>query len=162
MTTARWTNGSPAKPARPVTVGGQVRVAFVATLLVGLLTLGLAALVSGAPAAAGAAVGAGMVLVFFGTGGVVVNAVASVSPTASLLVALLTYTLQVVLVALVFSALSTSGALDEAVDRTWAGSTVVVATLVWLVAHIISATRSRQPLYDLPEQASGGPEASAR
>ena len=91
-----------------------------------------------------------------------VNAVASVSPSASMLVALLTYTLQVVLVGVVFAALDRSGALDASVDRTWAGGAVVVATLVWLVSHIISATRSRLSLYDLPERPSEGPEASAR
>lgn len=162
MTTARASTGSAASPARTVTVGGQVRTAFLATTLLGVLAVGTAALVSGSSGAAGAAVGAGMVLVFFGAGAVVVNAVASVSPAASLLVALLTYTLQVVLVGLVFAALNGSGLLDSTVDRTWAGGTVVAATLVWLVAQIFSATRSRQPLYDLPERPSEGPEANAR
>ncbi len=143
-------------------MGGQVRTAFLATTLVGVLAVGVAALVTGSAGALGAAVGAGMVLVFFGTGAVVVNAVASVSPTASLLVALLTYTLQVVLVGLVFAALNGSGLLDSTVDRTWAGAAVIAATLVWLVAQIVSATRSRQPLYDLPEHPSDGQEASAR
>jgi ATP synthase protein I len=145
-----------------VTVGGQVRTAFLATTLLGVLAVVVAALVTGSSGAAGAAVGAGMVLVFFGTGAVVVNAVASVSPTASLLIALLTYTLQVVLVGLVFAALNGSGLLDSTVDRTWAGAAVIAATLVWLVAQIVSATRSRQPLYDLPEHPSDGQEASAR
>jgi len=39
---------------------------------------------------------------------------------------------------------------------------VIAATLVWLVAHIVSATRARMPLYDLPENAHTGPEAGAR
>ena len=79
----------------------------------------------------------------------------------SLLVALLTYVLQVVLVAVVFAALDGSGALDSTVDRAWAGGAVIVATLVWLASHIISVTRSRQPLYDLPERPRDGQEASA-
>lgn len=162
MTTARASTGSAASAARTVTAGGQVRTAFLATTLLGVLVVGLVALVAGSSSALGAAVGAGMVVVFFGTGAVVVNAVASVSPTASLLIALLTYTLEVVLVGLVFAALEGSGLLEHTIDRTWAGGTVVAATLVWLVAQIFSATRSRQPLYDLPEQPSDGPEASAR
>ena len=162
MTTARVTSGSTARPDRRATVGGQVRAALLVTALLGLVGTGLGALLGGAPAALGAAVGFAMVLVFFGTGAVVVNAVATVSPSASMLVALLTYTLQVVLVGVVFAALDGSGALDGTVDRTWAGAAVVVATLVWLVSHIISATRSRQPLYDLPERPSDGREGSAR
>jgi ATP synthase protein I len=162
MTTARVTSGSTARLHRPATVGGQVRATLLVTAGLGLVGTVLGALVGGSPAAVGAAVGFAMVLVFFGTGAVVVNAVASVSPAASMLVALLTYTLQVVLVGVVFAALDRSGALDGPVDRAWAGGAVVVATLVWLVSHIRAATRSRQPLYDLPERPSEGPEASAR
>ena len=143
-------------------MGGQVRTAALVTAVVGLVAVGAGLLLSGPPAAAGAAVGFGMVLVFFGTGAVVVNAVATVSPVASLMVAMLTYLLEVVLVALVFTALDGSGALDGAVDRTWAGVAVIVATLGWLVSHIISATRSRLPLYDLPERSTEAQEASAR
>ena len=122
MTTAPATNGSTTRPDRPATVGGQVRSAALATLVARAWPpSSRACCVSGPPAAAGAAVGFGMVLVFFGTGAVVVNAVATVSPVASLMVAMLTYTLEVVLVALVFAALDGSGALDGAVDRTWAG-----------------------------------------
>ncbi len=161
MTTARVNTGSAARPARPVSVGGQVRTALAVTLLLGVLAVALGAVVSGAPAAAGAAVGFAMVLVFFGAGAALVNAVASISPAMSLLVALMTYVLQVVLVAVVFAALDRSGALDGTVDRAWAGGAVIVGTLVWLASHIISVTRSRQPLYDLPERPRDGQEASA-
>lgn len=166
MTTAPVTNGSAARPDRPATAGGQVRSAAFVTLGLGLVGALLGAVLSGAPAAVGAALGAGVVLVFFGTGAVVVNAVATVSPAASLLVALLTYTLEVALVALTLTALERSGLVGDTVDRAWLGGAVIAATLVWLVAHIVSATRARMPLYDLPEAASDGPsdrrEASAR
>jgi hypothetical protein len=39
---------------------------------------------------------------------------------------------------------------------------VIAATLVWLVAHVASATRARMPLYDLPEDPSDEQEAGAR
>lgn len=166
MTTAPATNGSTTRPDRPETVGGQVRSAALVTLVLGLGAVVAGLVVAGPPAAAGAAVGFGMVLVFFGTGAAVVNAVATISPLASLMVAVLTYTLEVVLVALVFTALDGSGALDGAVDRTWAGVAVIAGTLGWSVSHIISATRSRLPLYDLPERPAEAPpdgwEASAR
>jgi ATP synthase protein I len=121
-------------------------------LAAGLLTVTTAALAAGSAAALGAVVGFLLVLGFFGLGASVVNAVASVSPTASLLVALLTYTLEVVALGAVFVALRRSGALAETVDPGWVGGVVIAATLVWLVAQTIAEVRSRQPIYD--EEAS--------
>ena len=156
MTTARVTSGSAPRPHGPVTAGGQVRLAAGATVLMGLAGAALGAVLVGSSAALGAATGFGLALVFFGTGALAVNAVATISPGASLLVALLTYTLEVALMGVAFAALERSGALESAVDRTWAGVAVIVATLVWLVTHVLSATRSRQPLYDLPERSPDG------
>lgn len=118
----------------------------------GLVTVTIAALAAGSAAALGAVVGFLLVLGFFGLGAALVNAVASVSPTASLLVALLTYTLEVVALGAVFVALRRSGALAETVDPGWVGSVVIAATLLWLVAQTIAEARSRQPIYD--EEAS--------
>jgi ATP synthase protein I len=158
MTTARSTTGPSTGHG---SAGRQVRLPLLATVVVGAVAVIAAASSAGEPAAAGAAVGSGMVLVFFGLGAVVVTAVATVSPGASLLVALLTYTLQVVLVGLVFAVLSGSSGLDGRVDTDWVGGSIIVATLVWMVAQIVSATRSRQLLYDLPAGPSEGREASA-
>ena len=129
-----------------------MRVAFGCTLAVGLLAVTTAALTAGSAAALGALVGSALVLGFFGLGASVVNAVASVSPTASLLVALLTYALEVVALGAVFVALRRSGALAGTVDRGWLGGVVIAATLVWLVSQIFAETRSRHPIYD--EEAS--------
>ena len=159
MTTART---QPGTSPRPVLVGGPLRVAFAVTLVVALSAVAFAALTTGPAGVRGALIGSGMVLVFFGLGALVVNAVASVSPALSLLVALLTYLLQIVLVGLVFVALTQSGALDETVHREWLGGSVIAATLAWMAAQVISATRSRQPLYDLPDRPSDGQEANAR
>ena len=156
MTTAPPPPGS---GSRPALVGPVVRKAFVWTLAAGVLAAVAAALLSGGPAALGAAIGAGLVCAFFGFGALVLGVVATASPAASLLVALLTYTLQVVLVGMVFVALGRSGVLDKTVDAGWLGGTVIAGTLVWLVAQIVAHTRTRQPLYDLP---SHGPEAGAR
>jgi ATP synthase protein I len=125
-----------------------VRLAFTCTVAAGLLAVALGASTAGSPAATGALVGSLLVLVFFGLGALVVNAVASVSPTASLLVALLTYALEVLALGAVFVALRRSGALAGAVDGDWVGMVVIVATLVWLVAQTFAAVRSRQPIYD--------------
>ena len=81
----------------------------------------------------------------FGFGTFTVNAVAELMPTASLLVALLTYTLQVVAMGLAFVALSGSGALDETIDGAWLGGTVIAGTMVWLVVQIVLATTTPDP-----------------
>ena len=109
------------------------------------------ALVAGAPAAYGAAVGILIVVGVFGFGSFVVNTVAALMPTAALLVAMLTYTLQVVAMGLVFVALSRSGLLDAELDREWLAGTVIAGTLVWVVSQIVVTMRVRIPIYDLPE-----------
>lgn len=139
--------------------GSTVLGPLASTLLVGLVAVGVGALASGSPAAAGAGIGMLMVAVFFAVGTAVLGLVAMVAPTASLLVALLTYTLNVVLVAVVFVSLKRSGALDGPVDPRWLGGTVIVCTMVWLVSQITVSVRARHPLYDLP---SRGEEASVR
>lgn len=156
MTTARATTPAGYKTT---TVGSVVRAALVTTLVVGLGTVGLAALVSGSSAALGAGIGVTMVCIFFGFGAVVLGVVARLAPAASLLVALLTYTLKVVLMGLVFLALSRSGALDGTVDAQWLGGVVIACTLVWLAGQILFSMRAREPLYELPSPAE---EASFR
>jgi ATP synthase protein I len=131
--------------------------AAAATGLLGLAAVALGALTSGSPAALGATIGLVLVVCVFGFGSLVVNAVAAVMPTAALLVALLTYTLQVVAMAVVFVALSRSGLLDDAVDRRWLGGTVIAGTMAWLVGQLLLATRRRIPAYDLPAADSARP-----
>jgi ATP synthase protein I len=123
-----------------------------------VLVLAAAAL-SGTTGAAGAAIGATMVCLVFALGAVVLGFVALIAPAASLLVALLTYTLQVVLVGTVYVALSSSGTLGGFVDAWWLSGAVIACTLTWTVTQVIVSTRVRQPVYDLPAQ---GPEASVR
>ena len=90
---------------------------------------------------------------------VVLGAVARVAPAASLLVALLTYTLQVVLVAGVYIVLSSGGALEGPVDPRWLSAAVIACTLAWTTTQIVVSMRARQPIYDLGSQ---GAEASVR
>lgn len=167
MTTAPHRPESARPPAEPCAgsrstpsaLGAELLGPGTATALVGLAGAALGALVGGAPAATGAGLGAAMVLVVFSFGAVTVGLVAMVAPAVSLVVALLTYTLQVVLVAVVYLALSRGGALDGPVDARWLSGAVIAGTLVWTTAQIVVTTRSRRPIYDLPEQ---GPEASDR
>ncbi len=56
-----------------------------------------------------------------------------------------------VLIALLLAlvSLEAAGALDGPLHRASMAITIVVATLVWSVVHIVTATRHRQPTYDL-------------
>jgi ATP synthase protein I len=125
--------------------------AAMASMVLGVVAVVAGSLVEGAPAAYGAAIGALIVLGVFGFGSFVVNTVAALMPTAALLVALLTYTLQVVAMGLVFVALSGSGLLGDTLDREWLAATVIAGTLVWVVCQIVLTMRARIAIYDLPE-----------
>jgi ATP synthase protein I len=144
-----------------------VRTALAATLVAGAVAAVVAALTGGAPALRGVVLGLALLLGFYVVGLVPMQLGAAVAPAASLLLALLTYTFQVVLLALAFVLLQRSGLLDAsggqraAVDRGWFGGVVVVGTLVWTTALVRGATRERIPLYhtsdDLAKPASEGP-----
>lgn len=160
MTTAPRT---PRTGQRPRVAGRAVAAAGLASLAVGGALVVAGAVTAGGPAAAGAGAGLMMVLVFFGLGAVVIDVVAGVAPTLSLLVALLTYTLQVVLVGLVFVCLSRSGLLGSQIDADWLGGTVIAATLTWLAVQVLTTLRTRQLVYDLPPSgASAAPSGEAR
>lgn len=151
--------------AGPVTRSAGVTAlvgATVAALVAGLVVSLVGALASGEPAAYGALVGTGFVVAIFAFGAFGVNVVATVMPAASLLFAMVTYTLQVVLMALVFVALSRSGALDSTLDREWLAGAVIAGAACWLLGQIVGATRARIPVYDLPSGAAAtGAEGGA-
>lgn len=134
---------------------GAALVALGAGLVISLV----GAFMAGSAAAYGALVGTLLAVGVFALGAFTVNVVAAMVPSASLLVAMLTYTLQVVLMALVLVALSRSGALDGGLARDWLAGAVIAATLLWLVCQIVLVTRARIPAYDVPASA---PEAGAR
>jgi ATP synthase protein I len=131
---------------------GAAVAAAAATAAVSLAGL----LIGGSAAAYGALVGALLVLLVFGLGAFAVNLVATVMPAASLLVALLTYTLQVVFMGLVFWALTRSGALGRDLDQRWLAGAIIAGTVAWVAVQIGQATRARIPAYDLGSSASTG------
>lgn len=120
------------------------------TLLLGVVAAAAGGLLSGESAAWGALVGALLIAVVCAGGSLVVNLVAGVMPAASLMFALLTYTLQVVVLVTAFLALERSGLVGPHLDRAWLGGTAVIATFVWLVTQVVLAFRRRIPAYDLP------------
>lgn len=125
--------------------------AALASVALGAVAVVTGALVGGSSAAYGAAVGALVVVAVFGFGSFVVNTVAALMPTAALLVAMLTYILQVVAMGLLFAALSRSGLLGETLDREWLAGAVIAGTLVWIGSQIVLTMRTRIAIYDLPE-----------
>lgn len=145
----------PPRPRRRASTSVLAGAALV-TLVLGGLATALGSLLAGRSASYGALIGTAVVVGVFGLGSLVVDQVAGALPGASLLVALMTYTLQVVAMAALFLALSGSGLLDATLDRRWLGATIIAGTFVWLVAHLLLAVRLRIPVYELPPAADRG------
>ena len=142
------TTESPLQPPRPAAVP-LLRPALAAAVVC-LALLGVGSAVGGAPASSGAGVGAALVLGVFGLGAIAVDLVSAVLPSAALLVALLTYTLQVLAMALAFVVLTRSGLLGEQLSREWLAGAVVAGTLAWLVAHLHGALTARISAFEAP------------
>jgi hypothetical protein len=122
-------------------VPGQ-RSAVLLTLVIGGAGALLAVLTGhGERQVVGALVGAATVGVFFLFGAMTTGFVAAHAPQASLLVALMTYTLQVLLLALLLAAVARTPALQEALDERWLGGAVLVGALAWTGALVVGATR---------------------
>jgi ATP synthase protein I len=117
----------------------------------GLVALG--ALVDGSSGALGALVGGGLTLVVFLLGVAVVTAVARALPAASLMVALLTYTLQLLALALVVGTLERSGLAGDELSRGWFAAGVITVTCLWLAGQLAAATRQRIPAFAEPLEA---------
>lgn len=130
------------------TTPGPLVFAAAVTTVVGVLVVLVAALASGEAASYGALVGSAIALVVFSFSAFAVDAVARLMPVASLLVALLTYTMQVLLMLLVFVGLSRSGALEDTLDREWLGGSIIVGVLVWTFAQLTASAKVRIPAYD--------------
>lgn len=105
----------------------------------------VAGVLGGAPAALGVVVGAVTVVAVFSFGMALTHAAATVTPRQSLLVALLTYGLQLVVLLLVLTALEGSDALGATLDRGWIGGTIIVGTLVWTAALVRLDTLYHRP-----------------
>lgn len=142
---------------RPGGVGAVLRPALIVTVVIGAGGALLGAGLGGRDAALGAAFGAVIVALFFGLGALVLDLVSRLAPAASLLVAMLTYLLKVVLLAAVFVALERSGTLDGGLDGRWLGGTMVVATFAWITAQLVVTLRARVPIYDLDTPAAAQP-----
>jgi hypothetical protein len=135
--------------------------ALAAGALAVLVLVVVAAAVDGRGAVVGAAGGGVLTLLVFALGIAFVSLVARVMPGASLLVALLTYVLQLLVLALVVAALDRSDLAGDDLSRGWFAAGVIAVTLLWMVGQLVAATRQRIPAYDLPSDQPSATSAHA-
>lgn len=112
------------------------------------VVIGLAAVLGGADATRGAALGGFLAVGVFAFGAFTVDAVSKLMPAASLMFAMLTYTLQVVVMLMAFVVLTRSGLLDDQIDRNWLAAAIIVGAMVWMVVQVRLATTARIPAFE--------------
>ncbi len=155
-----------ARPAQGMPRGRTSQVLLVAGLCVaGAAALATLAggLVDGRAGALGALAGGSLALCFFLFGSLVVDMATRMAPQLAMLMAMLTYTLQVAAVALVFYVLTSSGAVGTTLSGGWLAGGVVAATLAWTAGQLVGSMRARIPAYDidLPETTKATSDATA-
>lgn len=123
-------------------------VAVAAGAVAVLVLVVAASLTDGRPAVVGAVAGGVLTLLVFALGIAAVGFVARLLPTASLLVALMTYTLQLLVLALCVAAIERAGVSGETLSRGWFAAGVIAVTMLWLAGQLVAATRQRIPLYE--------------
>jgi ATP synthase protein I len=156
------TAGTTSRTARPHGVAA-LGVAVLAGSVSGVVVAVLAAVFDGSAGLLGALAGAGVTLLVLATGFAVVDLVAGLMPAASLVVALLTYTLQVVVLAALLVVLRGADDVERTLVPGWFAGGVITVAMAWTVCLLVHATRARIPLYDLPEHdVVPAPERSER
>lgn len=138
------TTGTPTTRAPRVLAkaGAAALVAITVTAAVGVF-------VEGRAGVAGALTGGVIALVFFSLGALFLGFAVRISPQHAVLLALLTYTFQVVLAAAAFAVISDSGAVDSTLSAVWVAAGLIAATLGWMVGQIVATMTARIPVYDL-------------
>ena len=143
-TTARPSTGQPPRGTSQVLLKAGLCVA----VAVAVVTV-LGGVRDGSAGALGALSGGSLALCFLLFGSLVVETATRMAPQTAIVVALMTYTLQVALVALVFVTLKSSGAVDSTLSAGWLAAGVVVATVAWTVGQLVAASRARVLAYDI-------------
>ena len=143
-TTARPATGQPPRETSQVLLKAGLCVA----IAVALVTV-VGGLLDGSAGALGALSGGSLALCFFLFGSLVVETATRMAPQTAIVVALMTYTLQVALIALVFVTLKSSGAMDSTLSAGWLAAGVIVATIAWTVGQLVGSARARVLAYDI-------------
>ncbi|MGI8888278.1 MAG: hypothetical protein ACR2GB_04815 [Nocardioidaceae bacterium] len=140
-TTAKTTGISPG--------ASLVRLCVTPTLLAGAISAIAAGASAQLPGIAGAGLGTALVVGFFGFGRAVLTGMRNVDPTYLLVIALLTYGLQVVALLALFAAFQQNPSWLASLSTTALGVTVIVCTLVWTTGLVFAARHERISLYEL-------------
>jgi len=127
----------------------MARAAALPSLVVGLAVALVALMVDGSGAFWSALAGSLLASAFFATGQIVLYLLRSVPPATLLLVALLTYVLQVVVLLAVYASFVRDADPASAFSATAFGVAIIACTAVWIVGLIRVAKRERIPLYQL-------------
>lgn len=143
-TTARPVSGQPREraPRLLLVVASCVVAVVLASGLVGVS-------VDGSVGGLGALMGGAGTLGFLVLGWVLVVVGTRLAPQAAVLVALMTFVLQVALVALVFTALSSSEAVGASLSSGWLATGVIAAAVAWILGQLFATARARIPVYDV-------------
>lgn len=156
-TTASPVPGQPRErtPRVLLLAASGVVAVVLATVLVG-------AAVDGRAAALGAFVGGATTLGFLVLGSVLVVVGTRLAPHAAVMVALMTFFMQVALVALVFATLSSSDAVGSTLSAGWLSAGVITAAVAWILGQLFATARARIPAYDVSLPGSSPTGGSAR
>ncbi len=147
MTTERDRQPAPdgglaAVSERPSARVPGLRAAVLVTVVLACLVAGVAAVVAGRPQVVGALLGAALVGGFFLFGTLSTSVAAAYAPGLSLLVALTTYVLQVVVLGLLLVGLDGSATAPRSLDVAWLAGTVIAGTLAWSAVLVVTALRT--------------------
>lgn len=134
----------------------RVLLAGVLGVVATTAVLVLVALVSAdAAAVRSVALGGALVIAFFAFGALNVGIAARIVPSTALLVALLTYTIQVALVLMVFVTLRRSDAFVSTLTEGWLAAGLILGTLTWMTAQIVTTLRTPIPPWEGSTHESG-------
>lgn len=124
----------------------MLRAAALPAVAAGVACAVVAGIVAGASGVVAAVLALGLVVLFFGSSLLVLRRTARRSPQLVLVVALGTYTLKVVLLAVAFVLLAQWDWLSGPA----LGLSVIAITVVWLFFELRGFLRRRQPVWDAP------------
>lgn len=137
----------------PVNPGSRVLIQSSLGLIAGVAAMALVAfLFSGADAVSTVVAAGVMTAVVLSLGSWAVHVVSVAMPSASLLVALMTYGLQIVLLTAFMALVSDAPEWGESILPGWFGASVILIVLVWVVLQVVFSVRARVPTYVLPSR----------
>ena len=131
---------------------GVLVASSVGNLAVVVLLAVVALVASGADAGATVLTGGVVTAFVLAFGSWAVHLVAHAMPSASLVVALLTYALQAALLTAFLALVSSDPQWGQSISKGWLGASVITCVAAWVVLQVTFFSRARIPLYDLPSR----------